>query len=258
MKYRSSEDMKYRSYRIIDGKPRWVIIDGEGRVVDRNPSKEELKLYQVQNFKHNETNICSRCKKEKLVSEKALREYDTKGNLTGRWICFKCHMKEQNNKPYSYKNLIKQMAGRRIGNSDLDHTSVLGDMCEDLSCKLFGAKNFNKENDNYRTPIDHWCKELGFFQTKGRLYNHIERLWGFCSLERDWDKEFDKLVTYCISSDGRIIERIYIFPLKEAIKRKTISIVKNLTYKNCGWYEQYRVTDEEVLKKANDIWKDLM
>jgi hypothetical protein len=34
----------YKSYRIVDGKPRWIIIDENGKIVNRNPSKDELKL----------------------------------------------------------------------------------------------------------------------------------------------------------------------------------------------------------------------
>lgn len=33
----------YKSYRIIDGKPRWIIVDENGNIVNKNPTKEELK-----------------------------------------------------------------------------------------------------------------------------------------------------------------------------------------------------------------------
>jgi len=33
----------YRSYRIIDEKPRWVIVDDNGDIINKNPNKEELK-----------------------------------------------------------------------------------------------------------------------------------------------------------------------------------------------------------------------
>lgn len=33
----------YKSCRIVDGKPRWVIVDGRDNIVDRNPCKRELK-----------------------------------------------------------------------------------------------------------------------------------------------------------------------------------------------------------------------
>lgn len=36
-------NMKYKAYRIINGKPRWVIVDENGDIVNRNSSKCELK-----------------------------------------------------------------------------------------------------------------------------------------------------------------------------------------------------------------------
>lgn len=33
----------YKSYRIIDGKPKWTIVDEYGKIVNKDPSKEELK-----------------------------------------------------------------------------------------------------------------------------------------------------------------------------------------------------------------------
>jgi len=64
------------------------------------------------------------------------------------------------------------------------------------------------------------------------------------------------------SADGNVIERIYIIPKKEIKgKRSSITIYKyrvsGLLYKN-GWYEQYRVKDEEVMNKVNEIWKEII
>lgn len=35
--------MEYKTYRIIDGKPRWIVVDEIGNTTNRNPSKDELK-----------------------------------------------------------------------------------------------------------------------------------------------------------------------------------------------------------------------
>lgn len=126
-----------------------------------------------------------------------------------------------------------------------------------MSNKLYDANDLNKENDNYNCLIDHWCKELGFFQTKGRLYYPVRRWWYFSDLEGDWYKEFNKLVAYCASEDGKVIERIYEFPKEEIIKRTGIAIYKNPS-RGIQWYEQYRVKDEERLKEANDLWKKIL
>ena len=52
-------------------------------------------------------------------------------------------------------------------------------------------------------------------------------------------------------------KRIYIFPKKEVIKMKTnINITQNLS--RGRWYEKYMVRDENVLKKVNDIWRQII
>ena len=59
------------------------------------------------------------------------------------------------------------------------------------------------------------------------------------------------------------IERIYIFTYEDVRKRTSIAIIKNPmnsrhTCSIIPWYEKYRVTDEDELKKANEIWKKII
>lgn len=68
------------------------------------------------------------------------------------------------------------------------------------------------------------------------------------------------MICYCISKDGKRIERIYVIPFLEINGRICISIIKSPT-NNMGipvipWYEKYRVNEKE-LKKANEIWKEI-
>lgn len=51
------------------------------------------------------------------------------------------------------------------------------------------------------------------------------------------------MILYCFDKDRKIIERIYIFPWAEILKRTSITIYKNV-YKWIPWYEQYRIRDE--------------
>lgn len=157
--------------------------------------------------------------------------------------------------PGGIHDLRKSLSDRRTGNLKY-HRHIFGDNCEELTCRWRGVKNLNKENDNYRSPIDHSRdQELGIIQTKGRLYDSIERRW-----HSDWsgehDKEFDNLIYYCASKDGKYIERIYIFPMEEVIKRITVVIVKNPS-KGVQWYDLYRIKDEKVIVKINEIWKEI-
>lgn len=42
---------KYKRYTIIDGKAKWVIVDENRNIINKNPSKEELKCLKAENYK---------------------------------------------------------------------------------------------------------------------------------------------------------------------------------------------------------------
>lgn len=254
----------YKSKRTVDGKPPiWVIVDENGKVVNKNPSKEELKglqkeLRTPQDTKKRHKKYCDRCKEygkdTKLSSGKAWREYDKGGNFTGRWVCGNCYQKYD---PSSSTNLIRSVANVRTGNDNPSHSNAKGKKSQKLACRLYGWVDLNEENDNYRTPIDCYDPKTGLYhQVQGRYYNSERGYWSFDGFEDEWEKIFEDMVCFCISKNGKIVERIYIFPQKEIEIVKGIAIVKNPT--KGGWYKTYRITDEEELKKANEIWKTII
>jgi len=71
--------------------------------------------------------------------------------------------------------------------------------------------------------------------------------WGIRGLNRDWNKNIDIHVFYCVSKDE--IERIYIFP-----KEVTLNIVSITIVKNSQLYDEYMVTDKKDIEKVNKIW----
>lgn len=42
---------KYKRYTIIDGKSKWVIVDGNGNIINKYPSKEEMKDLKNETWK---------------------------------------------------------------------------------------------------------------------------------------------------------------------------------------------------------------
>ena len=110
-----NDDRTYKSIRIIDGKPKCVIVDENGKVINKYPSKEELKL--VAKPRKYPTDICDRCG-ENFSSSGYGAHYKEKieGKWTGKLICHKCYMKDRNNLPDSYNNRRKEF-NRLIGNS---------------------------------------------------------------------------------------------------------------------------------------------
>lgn len=268
---------EYKQKRPIDGqKPRMVILNGRAIVVDKNPSKERLDKAILWSFKYNENNTCYRCIKEgKTIEESQLhtcrtyQERDKEQRKTGEWICInhwnKDHQKHNHN---SRNNALKSIANcRTIGRSPGSNQEK-GDIGEELLCRWKKYKNLNKENDNYSrgTPIDCQCPTTGlYYQVKIAYYSSIYRSWKQDSkgLQNSISQGFifKSLFLFCIGKDGKIVERTYEIPEKEIISRTSIGVYKydseGRPWKN-GWYEKYRINDEDELKKVNKIWQRIL
>lgn len=136
----------------------------------------------------------------------------------------------------------------------------------ELACKMYGWEDLNKKNDNYSTgtPIDCFDSKTGLYhQIRGRslraLATYIstkrEDIYyegrGLHHLENEWLKKYESMICFCFNKDEKIIERIYKFPLWLIIGKKGIMIYKNNI---AGWYEKYRIRDEEEIKSVNDLW----
>jgi hypothetical protein len=68
------------------------------------------------------------------------------------------------------------------------------------------------------------------------------------------------MVCFCISEDGKIVERIYKLPYKIVRNKTGMCITKYNSVGDLhmfGWYEKYEVTDKDELRKANEIWSDI-
>ncbi len=321
----------YKSWRLIYRKPKLVIVDETGKIINRNPTKEELKDIQIEqcnksrelkNYspkytneelleylkqfykengripmhtdfannpfyphydtyrtrfgswnksldmvgllkkRYNDTNTCDRCGKS-LENEKPAREYDKERHWTGKWDCANCREKYD---PNSTTNTIRSMTNCRTGYPNSECPTAEGDRNVGLICELYGYIDLNKKYDKYNTDIDCQDPKTGlFYEVKGRLYNTTYRRWDFSSLERYWYKNYECMILICKNKDGNSIERIYIIPFKEIYNSDTgkcrtiISIYKNPTDNNSNpktsWYDEYRITNEETIKKSNNILK---
>lgn len=202
--------------------------------------------------KTNFTNVeCCKCGKKNLNSKIALRERK-RGDWTGNWLCKSCYSKDyEKNNPNSRNNLIKSLYDSRTRNLDPNSNKAKGDVSQLITCRNFNVKDLNIENDNFHTPIDHSEHPLlGILQSKGStlLMRYIGSIkyeyWSFCIIN-EVDKNFDYLVVYCFSDDRKNIERVYIIPQEEIIKRSSFIIYNN---DHSHWYDKYR-TDEKSYNK---------
>jgi len=67
--------MKYKSYRFVDGKARWVIVDETGKIIDKNPNKGEWKGLNVENRHY---------RNKKCTDNELLRSLELFYQVTGR------------------------------------------------------------------------------------------------------------------------------------------------------------------------------
>lgn len=225
---------------------------------------------------YNEGNICHRCLEEcktieesRLYSGNACREKDKDENETGEWVCANHYRRDyQRYNSNSTNNIIRSMANCRTGNLNPNSPKGKGDRGEELLCKWKGYKNLNKENDNYSrgTPIDCLDENTGqYYQIKIAYYNPVDMYWiqKFKNIHDSIRKgfRFRSLFLFCISEDGKIVERVYEIPEKEVnnvVKIKIVKYRKNGLLYEDGWYEKYRLKDEKEMKKINEIWKKIL
>lgn len=224
---------------------------------------------------YNKTNVCDGTKedgekcKNKLYPHNAYKEYKYEKLMkiwTKNWLCKSCYSKDYDkNNSNSRNNILKSIGNCRTGNQDEDSAQAKGKKSQKLACKSYGWIDLNEKNDNYSTgtPIDCYDPKTGLYhQVQWRSYDDYNKCWNSGGkLEREWYKEFTDMVFYCADRYGRIIERIYIFPIEEIRKRTGITIYKNPKDRwgnpITPWYEKYRVKDEDGLKKANELWEDI-
>lgn len=266
--------MPHKAWIFVNGRTRWVIKE-DGKIINKNPTKEELRGLGVEPYKiktgrlgrcgYKEGDVCHRCIEDKDVTDKSVLcrgnvclEKNKDGKETGKYVCHKHWIRDYNKyDPNSCNNIQKSLRNCRTENQDPNHSSTKGDRNLDIVCEANGYENLNKTYDNYITTIDCIDRKTGlYYQVQGICYNPINGLWSFSHLDDEWGKRYEEMILVCNSDDGNIIERIYRIPSKEIDKkRKSIGIYKHPS-KGFQWYEQYRVKDtkgEEELKRSNDI-----
>lgn len=265
---------EYKEKRLIDEKLKWVVIDENGNVKNRNPSKGELKCLKIWDkpykrnkkvYRYNDGNRCEfitedgkRCS-ESLHPGNA-REFIIDGKSV--WYCEK-HGNVYR-KRLTSNNVMKRIRNIRTGNLNPDCGRSEGNITQKLVNGLYNWEDLNIKYDNYQTPIDFIDKDGKLHQVQGRRYNPINRNWVFTHWDNEFNKEYEDMICICKSHDGKKIEEIYKFPSAVVKGQTGVSIfrydAKGRPYK-FGWYEQYRLKGtqrEEELKKANDILKRIL
>lgn len=221
------KNMKYKVWTSFDEiNYVWIIIEN-GKMINRNATKEEILKIPTRAVYYNKTNICPICRDEDKITDYSIlypgnaEHYIDKNGIINEWACKRHHNRNYKRyNPNSWNNIEKSLTDRRTGNLH-DPSHILGDNCEELTKKLFGVERLSLKYNNFRLPLDHTkipektaimigdklfdlSKKLP--ETKGSHYHYYNGYWH----AHIRNKDFDVLILYCISEDGKIVERIYV------------------------------------------------
>lgn len=253
-----TEDLKpgkaYREYNEKgDWTGEWICNKCYSTYLKYGSYERPLKAYNV-------TNTCDRCGKSFCLEWHPRKEYDNKGDWTGKWICTSCYAHDWYHTDYKYRqdctnNIIKGLANRRTGNVNPNSNQAKGDIFQVLTCIVHRVKDLNIINDNFNSPIDHSRDPIyGILQTKGAIYNSTYEMWVF-DIHRESNKEFDHLIAYCASIGMKKILRVYVFPKKDIFMRTSTSISISSNHK-IHWYDKFRVKEEPYNDEFQKIIKN--
>lgn len=134
----------YKSYRIVDGKPRWVIENEDGNI-NKNPTNEQVRNAILED----PPKKCCKCGSRntridnsgrnqwfKYYGEDNKKYWDDKS-----WLCSNCYHKIPNNLPDSHKNIIKSMVKYRNKNLDLYIETGKGIIGECIVGRVLGIRS---------------------------------------------------------------------------------------------------------------------
>lgn len=258
----------YKSVRIINGKPKRVIVDEYGDIIigltkeQINSAIEDPKRYKQ---KEKECCICG----NNTTYMKGLDQFGNpvygwrncvcgKKNCT-KFLCNACGSNICQNLSDSQNNKRKYIADSRTGNIDrfTNHGKDL--IGQWMGAQVLGLKDLNLENNNFREYVDlspHIIR--GNVDVKIRTYNPISCQWNISPIKRDCRTtyEFDNILAICMDKyeHWKHVEKVHMIP-KNAVEGITgFAIVKPTSLRGCKW-DQFLIdrTHYEELYNSVDI-----
>jgi len=241
----------YKSYRITNGKPGWIVIDEDYNKI-LSPTRDRLKTAKL----GNPPKKCCKCgNTETYVHPDGYEHWYShkcdKKNCTG-YLCQTCWSAyDIENNPNNQNNMMRSMANVRNCQLDIYSTSGKGFIIEAIIAKERHIKIYNIEIDNFSARFDLYDQEYRRIQSKSPSLNEGLMRW---DASFGMYHNFDALFLSCMDKDRKNIERLYIIPESELYGDVHLSIyMGSLKY---PWYENFRV-DEKTKDRYNNSYNDL-
>lgn len=162
--------VNYKSIRIINGKPKKVIVDEKGDIVNSNPNNEELRSSISDDEMPKKCIICGSTETYIENSGKHIwHKYKCNGGVwNGRsYLCHKCnHLNWYRDIGIKDYDNTKYMTNVRSGNVDKRKAQGMVIITQAVVAKVLNVNDLNIENDNFGWHIDMKNDDYGNIDVK--------------------------------------------------------------------------------------------
>jgi hypothetical protein len=258
----------YKSYGIIDGKPKLVITDEDGNII-KNPTKEQIKdailedsdTYRENKLKGRKCCICGN--KDTYIYDGIpdwAKHKDERGVWDGKWACGECDGRERQRRPNSQNSARKSVTNIRTGNLRIDSETGKSVIDQAVVIKTLGGIDVNVEMNKFDHFIDIRHEKYEAVDVKGAALKSQEYIdtRGSTIIYYRWifptSRKVDCNTYICIGYDSKRedIIMVWIIPNEGWVcNLSNIDIYKTFRPSK---YDQFKVGP----KSYNDAYKSLM
>lgn len=242
-------ELYYKSIRIIDGKPKWVIVDECNNIINMSPNNEDIKLAIDEKYIPKRCCMCGNT--ETYIKSNGVpdwRKYPDVTNWDGKsYSCKKCYGKDYQKLPDSQNNLIKLLRDFRIGNVKKNSIHGFIIISQAVTAKVLKIEDLNIKMNNFNWYIDMEHEKYRKIDVKSRSLNY--GMWSFSTR-----KKIDCDTNFCLGFDiyRENIASIYIIPNDDVMHNTGITIAKDSS--RTPKYDKFKVDP----KPYNDAYHSLM
>lgn len=237
----------YKSYRIVDGKPRWVVEDGNGNI-DKCPAKIDNRR-KKRIPKDRKCFLCG--KKETYVSKNGKEYWFTYKDE--KFLCIDCHNHQDENSGNYWKKINALRRNKKLHKNT---TQGKGLRIEQIFVSYLGLDNCNIKKDNFNFNFDLFSSYSGYrIQIMSRKLNSFQ--WGFSGQNfYNKVKNCDILYFACMDKNYKNMERVYRIPSKYVLGLNSVTFYRYLSPSLSYKWERFRLEENEI-KILNDIYHSM-
>lgn len=228
----------YKSYRIINGRPRLTITDEDCNIV-QNPNKEQIRMAISEDRDHYKRYMkkgkkCCKCESTKTYM---------KGPEDPLWYSCECGKKNCTGKMCdNCYGKTRSPAGWKHGQLDPCSPPGKGFIGTQIVANTYGLDDCNIKMNSFRFYIDlSKHSKYGYIEVKTATLNILYGKWSFSKFD---EKDFNTLFLVCMDENDpwKNVKRVYAIPWEDAIYRSSISVLENSS--RSSWYDKYNIDEK--------------